>query len=112
MSEFALIFRATRSLTSEELPVRNAAAREWALSLQARGVLKHAFPLEEPVMVVRPSPQPSPEIGRGGSAIASVLVIDASDFDSAVALVKTHPGLAFGSEIEVRPVKSVVSAAR
>ncbi len=110
MAEFALIFRSTRSLTPEELPVRNAAAREWALSLKEKGVLKHAFPLEEQVMVVRPSPQPSPEIGRGGSAVASVLVIEVADFDAAVTLVKAHPGLAFGSEIEVRPVKSVVSA--
>jgi len=109
MAEFALIFRSPRSLTAEELPVRNAAARDWALSLKEKGVLKHAFPLEEQSFIVRPSPQPSPEIGRGG--VASVLVIEAESFESVVELAKAHPGMKFGTEIEVRPVKSVVSAA-
>lgn len=107
MAEFVLIFRSTRSLTAEELPVRNAAAREWALALKEKGVLKHAFPLEEQVTVVRPAPEASSETGK---SVASVLVLESVDFEAAVALAKAHPGMRFGTEIEVRPVKSVVSA--
>ena len=36
----------------------------------------------------------------------------AADLESAVALAKGHPGLAFGTEIEVRPVKAVASSLR
>lgn len=40
-------------------------------------------------------------------SVASVLIIEAEDLNAAVALAKGHPGLAFGTEIEVRPVKVV-----
>ena len=40
-------------------------------------------------------------------AVGAVLVIAAQDLDAAVTLAKTHPGLAYGTEIEVRPVKAV-----
>lgn len=105
MAQFALIFRSTRSLTSEELPIRNAVARDWALSLQARGALPHAHPLEESATLVSSSGRATTR-----SDVASVLVIEAGDFNAAVALAAGHPGLQFGTEIEVRPVKSVASA--
>jgi hypothetical protein len=40
-------------------------------------------------------------------AVASVLVIEVENLERAVALAQGHPGLAFGTEIEVRPVKAV-----
>ena len=105
MAEFAFLFRSTRSLTPEELPVRNGAAREWALSHQSRGVVTHAFPLEDEAVLVRDL-----EVTRLHAELASVLIIEAHDLQAAVALAVGHPGLRFGSEIEVRPVKSVAPA--
>ena len=102
MAQFALIFRSTRSLTLEELPRRNAAAREWALALQARGALPHAHPFEEAATIVSAA-----GVSARRSDIASVLVVETGHFDAAVALAAGHPGLQFGTEIEVRPVKSV-----
>jgi hypothetical protein len=40
-------------------------------------------------------------------AVGAVLVVQAPGLDAAVALAQGHPGLAFGTEIEVRPVKAV-----
>ena len=40
-------------------------------------------------------------------AVASVLVVEAESLEQAVALAQGHPGLALGTEIEVRPVKAV-----
>ncbi|MBV9948338.1 MAG: hypothetical protein JOZ69_15915 [Myxococcales bacterium] len=104
MSEFALLFRPARAVDPTDLPRRNAAARDWALARQADGTLRGASPLEEEGFTV----------GHGGvaplapdRAIASVLVIEAADLAAAVALAQGHPGLAFGTEIEVRPVKVV-----
>ena len=105
MAEFALIFRSTRSLTAEELPVRNAAAREWALALRERGVLKHAFPLEQSAVAVE-----SLKVTQVRSDVASVLVVEERDVESVVQLAIGHPGMKFGTEIEILEVKSVAPA--
>ncbi|MCI0674111.1 MAG: hypothetical protein L0Y64_26995 [Myxococcaceae bacterium] len=109
MQEFALLFRPTRAITTDELPRRNAAAREWALALQRNGTLLRASPLEEG----------GASVTEGGvtpvahdSAVASVLIVHATDLGAAVELAKGHPGLAFGTHIEVRPVKPVAAPSR
>jgi hypothetical protein len=106
MHEFALIFRPTRALEPEELPRRNAAARDWALARRRDGTLVGANPLEDEGVRVR---QAGVTQVTGADAVASVLIIQAPDLDAAVALVRGHPGLAFGTEIEVRPVKAVAA---
>jgi hypothetical protein len=109
MPEFAFLFRATRAVPADELPRRNTAAREWALALRRDGKLSFASPLEDQGFAVT-------QKGVGPvaheRAVASVLVIQAPDLDAAVALAKGHPGLAFGTEIEVRPVKAVAPPPR
>jgi hypothetical protein len=107
MQQFALLFRPTRAVDPAELPRRNAAAREWALALRENGILQTASPLDDQGFTV--SGQGIALVSREHS-VASVLVIQAKDLASAVALAKDHPGLAFGTEIEVRPVKTVAPA--
>ena len=102
MHEFAFLFRPTRLLDASELPRRNAAARDWALALRREGALQVASPLEDDgFRVTRDAVSPVSD----DHAVASVLVIQARDLAAAVALAQGHPGLAFGTEIEVRPVK-------
>jgi hypothetical protein len=102
--EFALLFRPTRALDPDELPRRNAVARDWALALGNGGALVHASPLEAAGFTVT---QNGVAIVHHERAIASVLVIRAPDLETALTLAKGHPGLAFGTEIEVRPLKAV-----
>jgi hypothetical protein len=102
--EFVLIFRPTRAVDPADLPGRNAAARDWVLALRRDGLLSAASPLEDDGFTV--SQQGVTPVVRD-HAIASVLVVLATDLEAAVALTKGHPGLAFGTEIEVRPVKAV-----
>lgn len=104
MLEFALIFRPTRSVEAAQLPQRNAAAREWALALKSEGGLRYAAPLDERGVVV--SENGTAPVARQG-AIASVLIIQAENLERAAALAKGHPGLAYGTDIEIRPVKAV-----
>jgi hypothetical protein len=104
MHSFAFVFRSGPALGAAELSKRNAAAREWALALQRDGRLLAASPLEDGGAVVSqrgvaPVPAERP--------VASVLVIEAADLASAVELAKGHPGLVYGTEIEIRPVKAV-----
>jgi hypothetical protein len=102
MPEFAFIFRPTRVVSPDELPRRNAAARDWALALRRDGTLRYASPLEDDGRTVTEQGVTPPSRDR---AVAAVLVLQAKDLESAIALAKGHPGLAFGTEIEVRPVK-------
>jgi hypothetical protein len=104
MKEFALIFHAGRSVNPADLPRRNAAAREWALALRRDGILRTAAPLEEEGFLV--SPQGVAPVARDG-AIGGVVTVFASDLQAAVTLAQGHPGLAFGTRVEVRPVKPV-----
>jgi hypothetical protein len=104
MHEFALIFHPGPALDPAQLPRRNSAARDWALALRDQGTLTAASPLED--QGVRVSQKGLAPLGATPS-IASVLVVKAKDLDSAAALAQGHPGLAFGTEIEVRPVKAV-----
>jgi hypothetical protein len=105
MQEFAFLFRATRALGPDELSKRNDAARDWVLARNEEGVLRAANPLgDDGFSVSKQGVAPFPR----EHAVASVLVIRAADLESAVAIARAHPGLAFGTEIEVRPLKAVV----
>ena len=102
MHEYALIFRRTAPINPADLPTRNAAARDWALALERRGVLRSAAPLLDEGRVVS-----ARGVGPVSNAdpVASVLVVEVESLEAATTLAQGHPGLAFGVEIEIRPVK-------
>ena len=104
MQEFAFIFRVGPAVAVADLARRNSAARDWALALRREGKLSVASPLEDVGFTVT---QKSVAPIGASPAIASVLVVRADDLDSAVTLAKGHPGLSYGTQIEVRPVKGV-----
>lgn len=104
MPEFALLFRAASIADADQLSRRNAAARDWALALRRQGRLRTASPLDDAGVTVSQHGATPLSAER---AVASLLVIEAETLEQAVALAQGHPGLAFGTEIEVRPVKAV-----
>lgn len=100
MPSFVLVFRSSAALSADQLARRNSAAREWALARQHDGSLRFPAPLEDAgAMVGSAGTEPTTDV-------AAILVIDAPDLAQAIALAKTHPGLPFGTKIEVRPVKA------
>lgn len=104
MPEFALIYRTgTRLLTPAEREQRRASVRAWALDHRARGVLGTAVLFGDAGAVLAPdgAQQPATVIAAPGT-VAAVSVIHATDLAAAIAIAKTHPGLAFGTEVEVR----------
>src|SRR5690349_16983051 len=74
MHEFALQFRPTRALTSDELPRRNAAARDWALARREDGTLRAASPLEDDAVRVT---RDGATRALDARAVASVLIVEA-----------------------------------
>src|SRR5262245_36241421 len=107
MAEFALLFRSTRALDADILLRRNDAARQWALGLRTSGILRTASPLEDEGATVTQQDVASVNSDR---MVLSVLTVQADDLDAVISLVEGHPGLAFGTEIEIRPIKAVVTA--
>src|SRR5262245_20832670 len=106
MPEFALLFRSTRTLDAESLLRRNDAARQWAIGLRTGGMLRTASPLEDHGVTVSQKDVSSVIPER---VVLSVLTVQASDLDAVISLAQGHPGLAFGTEIEIRPIKPVVT---
>ncbi len=102
MPQFVLIFRPTRATDPADLPTRNATARQWVLACRQQGTLRLVCPLEDGGATV--SQEGTGDLARE-RAVASVLVVEAADLQGAVALAMTYPNLAYGAEIEVRPVR-------
>ena len=42
--------------------------------------------------------------------VGAVLVLQAPDIAAVIELAKTHPGLSYGVEIDIRPVKAILPA--
>lgn len=103
MFDFVLIFRSRpRALTPDELARRQAAAIAWAQPLREHGTLVQSILVADDGVAIA-ADGTSTEVGAG--AIAAITVIRASDLEAATALARRHPGLAFGTSVEVRPVK-------
>lgn len=101
---FALVFRAApRTLSPDELQKRKAAAIAWALPLRDSGVLVQTVLLADGGAGVASDGAVAPLAPTG--AIAAFTVVRAVDLAAAVALARSHPGLSFGTTIEVRPVQ-------
>ena len=98
MNSFVFIFRrGIRSLTEQEQEQRTADVRSWALqqikdhSLDPRVLDEESHLLND-----------LPRIMNNEEAVIALTFIEAKDFNEAVALANTHPGLRYGVSIEVR----------
>ena len=108
MKPFALLFRPTRTVSPEDAARRNDAARAWAFARRDEGSLQHATPLEEEGVRVTLDDLRSVDVL---GTVGAVLVLQAPDMATVVELAKTHPGLRYGVEIDIRPVKAILPAA-
>jgi hypothetical protein len=99
---FVFIFRqGTRTLTEEEQKRRTEDVRDWAIKhindghgLDPRVLDNKSYRLGDD----------APDADSDGQVIA-LNFIEATDFEDAVTIAKTHPGLGYGVRIEVRPWK-------
>lgn len=107
MREYALIFRPMRSVAAADQPLRDVAARNWALALRSRGILRGASPLDDEGGVVT---ERGVEAVPISGATAAILIVAADSLEEVLTLAQGHPGLVYGTAIEVRPVKAAVAA--
>jgi hypothetical protein len=105
---FVLVFRAgKKQLAAAEQKARTEEVRQWAL-LRLK---------EDPKFEPRVLGEQSYHVGSDGKAnleddsVIALNFIEANDFSEAVEIAKSHPGLRYGVDIEVRPWRDPRSAA-
>jgi hypothetical protein len=94
---FVLIFRKEqRKLSDEEQQQRTEEVRAWAMqqikdgrNLEPRVLGDESYSLGESTKIDKP--------------VIALNFIEAADFAEAVKIAKTHPGIRYGVQIEVRP---------
>jgi len=103
MKHYALVFHSTRTLSPEELKQRGVAIAAWVKQVTEMGITLDPRILGETVGNF--STQGNEIVSRKESSdptFRNVLFFDSSSSDQALNIARTHPGLHYGSTVEVR----------
>src|SRR6266702_5642851 len=103
MKHYALIFRATRTLTPEELKQRAVEIPAWVKRVEDMGVTLDPRNFGETAasFSVAESEVVSHE-GSSNPTFVTIVFFDASSKEQAVEIARIHPGLHYGVTVEVR----------
>lgn len=106
MPLFAFLYRTTRPLTAAELAERARVVPSWTLQQREAGRIVTVSVFGDEALLLQPdSSVPS----TAASTLAGCTLVDALDIEDALELARQFPGRAFGTEVEVRPVKTFVA---
>jgi len=100
---YALIFRSSRALTTEELKQRQVEIATWVKHVTDTGITLDPRSLGEMIAVL--SAEGGKVISHSevmDSALSTMVFFDAPDKDQAVNIAQIHPGLQYGVSVEVR----------
>ena len=103
MAVFAFLYRPTRSLTQAETAERAQRIRAWALALREAGQILVVSAFDEEACVLK---HDGGVIDGGAATLAGCTLVSAADLDAALAIAQEFPGRAFGTDVEIRPVKT------
>lgn len=103
MPVFAFLYRPTRPLTEADLAERTQRIRVWALALREAGQILVVSAFDEGCCVLK---HDGGVQGTGDSALAGCTLVSAASLPDAIALAADFPGRAFGTDVEVRAVKT------
>jgi hypothetical protein len=98
MKQFVFIFRkGARELSPEEVNRRDSEIKAWAGTLNKEG-----HKLDPRALSQETYRTEGDSGGPGERPVTNLLFLEASGFDEAVKSAKTHPGMRYGGNIEVR----------
>jgi hypothetical protein len=106
MPLFAFLYRATRHLTDAELAERTQVVPAWTLAQRDAGRVVAVSVFGDETRLLKT------DDSLGDAApplLAGCTLVNARDMDDALALARQFPGRAFGTEVEVRAVKTFVA---
>jgi hypothetical protein len=100
MTQFVFIFRqGARELSPEQLNRRADEIKAWAVAVNKEGPKLDPRALSQEIYRIAPEDESG---AKGERLVTNLLFLEASDFDAAVEIAKTHPGMRYGGNIEVR----------
>ena len=103
MKHYALIFYPSRTLTSEQLKQRQIEILEWAKDVTSMGISIDPRAFATPLARLSPSGgETVPGNERAGSTFSNIVFFDAASEEQATRVAKMHPGLRYGTTVEVR----------
>ena len=112
MKHHALIFYPSRTLTPEELTQRQVEILEWANDVTSMGIDLDPRALASPLARLAPSGGEAVSGDEGaGPAFTNIVFFNSASEEQAMRVAKTHPGLRYGTRIEVREWTSPRAAA-
>jgi hypothetical protein len=102
MNQYALIFRQSPiQLSDEEQTQRREEVRNWALRQREDGRALEGRILEGESYTAFPNTERSGKPGYEWP-VTAIAFLEATAFQEAVEIAKTHPGVRFGVSVEVR----------
>jgi hypothetical protein len=103
MKHYALVFYPSRTLTPEELKQRQIEILEWAKNVTSMGVALDPRAFGSPLARWTP---PGGGVASGneeaGPAFTNIVFFNSASEEQAMRVAKTHPGLRYGTAIELR----------
>jgi hypothetical protein len=100
MKQFVFIFRkGTKELSPEEVNRRDSEIKAWAGALNKAGHKLEPKALGPEAYRITTEGE---NVANDERLVTNLLFLEASDFDEAVKIAKTHPGTRYGGNIEVR----------
>lgn len=112
MKHYALIFRATRTLTPEEVKQRASEIGSWAKEVTEMGI--ELDPRNFGAVVANLSAQGGEVVSSNDAndpSLGTIVFFDAQNSDKALQIARIHPGLHYGVTVEVREWTSPREAA-
>jgi hypothetical protein len=113
MKHYAMIFYASRALTPEELKQRQVEIAKWAQDVRAMGI--HLDPRSFGAPVGRFSLSEDGVIdsrnGPTAAAFSNIVFLNSGSEEQVLHAAKIHPGVNYGSRVEVREWTSPVQTA-
>jgi hypothetical protein len=112
MKHYALIFYPSHTLTPGELKQRQIEILEWAKDVTSMGIDLDPRALGSPLARLAPSGGDAASGDEGaGAAFTNIVFFDSASEEQALRVAKMHPGLRYGTRIEVREWTSPRAAA-
>jgi hypothetical protein len=103
MKHYALVFYASHTLTPEELKQRQIEILEWAKDVASMGIDLDPRAFGSALARLVPSGDEAASGEEGaGSAFTNIVFFDSANEEQAMRVAKTHPGLRYGTRIDVR----------
>jgi hypothetical protein len=103
MKHYALVFYPSHTLTPGELKQRQIEILEWAKDVASMGIDLDPRAFGSPLAQLAPSGAvAAPREDGAGSTFTNIVFFDSASEAQAMRVAKTHPGLRYGTMIEVR----------